>query len=58
MGHLQIYACFNFNSLKCAPVPSNKILLLLLLLLLLLYYYYYYYRRRCHDDLEMFLEIF
>ena len=33
MGHLQIYACFNFNSLKCAPVPSNKILLLL-------YYYY------------------
>ena len=34
MGHLQIYACFNFNSLKCAPVPSNKLLLLLLLLLL------------------------
>ena len=56
MGHLQIYACFNFNSLKCAPVPSNKILLLLLLLLL--YYYYYYYRRRRHDDLKMFPEIF
>ena len=51
MGHLQIYACFNFNSLKCAPVPSNKILLLY-------YYYYYYHRRRRHDDLKMFLEIF